>query len=258
MVDRQTSFPHVWPGVSRHINDNYCISIPVCRQLTRGKQTLKSVNFYQPHWTRPDHRNNQETVNLYKCKLSCCKSCTYVSRAATKERRKSSCCLTTSIIKICEQCSLCRSIVFCQTCTKCPKCCTKSACRGQTKSVLGNLESLGGRTQSSTNVEGYTVPFQSRPNFTEKVTDNHQLLYISTQEPLPVGGITSADKGKCSRVGQKSRISGLLQLAIFGPKTQQQMETITRSEQSQQIPQGRKIQNGDTRNNPDLPTDGSG
>ena len=33
------------------------------------------------------------------------------------------------------------------------------------------------------------------------------------------------------------------------------METYARSEQSQQIPQGRKIKNGDTRNNPDLPTD---
>ena len=33
------------------------------------------------------------------------------------------------------------------------------------------------------------------------------------------------------------------------------METHTRSEQSQQISQSRKIQNGDTRNNPDLPPD---
>ena len=47
----------------------------------------------------------------------------------------------------------------------------------------------------------------------------------------------------------------VLQLSIFGPKTKQQMETYTRSEQSQQIPQGRKIQNGDTRDDPDLPTD---
>ena len=81
---------------------------------------------------------------------------------------------------------------------------------------------------------------------------NCQLLCTSAQEPLPVGGIASADKQKCSRVGQKSRISGLLQPAIFGPKTKQQMETHTRSEQSQQIHQGRKIQNGDTRNDPDL------
>ena len=33
------------------------------------------------------------------------------------------------------------------------------------------------------------------------------------------------------------------------------METYIRSQQSQQIPQGRKIQNGDTRNNQDLPPD---
>ena len=33
------------------------------------------------------------------------------------------------------------------------------------------------------------------------------------------------------------------------------METHSRSEQSKQIPQGRKIQNGYTRNDPDLPTD---
>ena len=33
------------------------------------------------------------------------------------------------------------------------------------------------------------------------------------------------------------------------------METYTRSEQSQQIAQGRKIQNGNTRNDPDFPTD---
>ena len=47
---------------------------------------------------------------------------------------------------------------------------------------------------------------------------------------MPVGGIASADKQKCSRVGQKSRISGLLQPATFGPKTKQQMKTHTRSE----------------------------
>ena len=88
-----------------------------------------------------------------------------------------------------------------------------------------------------------------------KVTDNHQLLCTSPQEPLPAVGIASADKQKCSRVGQKSGISGLFQPASFGPRNQQQMETYTRSEQSQQIPQGRKIQNGDIKNDPNLPTD---
>ena len=90
-----------------------------------------------------------------------------------------------------------------------------------------------------------TFPEQTK---LDKVTDNHQLLCTSSQEPLPVGGIAPG-------IGQKSSISGFLQLAIFGPKTKQQMETYTRSAQSQQIPQGRKIHNGDTRNNQYLPTD---
>ena len=103
---------------------------------------------------------------------------------------------------------------------------------------------VGAWTQSSTNVErGLHPTFQDRTKL-DKVTDNHQLLCASPQEPLPGGGITSADKQKCNTVGQKSRISGLLQQAIFGPKTKQ-MDTYTRSEQSQQIPQGRKIYNGD-------------
>ena len=75
------------------------------------------------------------------------------SSAAAKERRKSGYCKTMSVIKICEQCFLCRSIVFCKTCAKCPKCCIKSACRGQAEPILENFESLGGQSQSGSNVE---------------------------------------------------------------------------------------------------------
>ena len=127
-----------------------------------------------------------------KCRLSCCKSCTYCLRAATKERRKSGCCKTTSDIKICEQCFLCRSIVICNSCTKCPKCCTKYACRGHTKPVLGNYCSLGARTKSCTNVErGLHPPFPDQIKLV-KFTDTLQLLCTSPQEPLPVGGIAVA------------------------------------------------------------------
>ena len=45
----------------------------------------------------------------------------------------------------------------------------------------------------------------------------------------------------------------ILQLPICGPITKQQMEICTKSEQFQQIPQGRQIQNGGTRNDPDFP-----
>ena len=105
-------------------------------------------------------------------KLNCCFSCTYCSWAATKERHKSSYCKTMSVIKICEQCFLYRSIVFCKTCTKC---CTKSARLNQ---------------------------------------------FWKIWEALGAG----------SKVVQMLKTIGFLQLAIFGPKTKQQMETYTRPE----------------------------
>ena len=127
--------------------------------------------------------------------------------------------------------------MLCQTYTNCPKCCTRSACRGKAKPVLENLGSLEGRNKGCTNVEkGLHPPFPDT-----KVTDNHQVLYIFPQEPSPVGGIASVNKQKCCRVGQKSRILGFSQPTIFGPKTKPHMETYTRSEQSQQIAQGKKI-----------------
>ena len=109
MIDSQTSFPHVWPGVSRDINDNYCVSAPMCRWLTWGRETVKSVNLYQPHRTglqkqprdcklvsvSPDRisvRRDSKCLSIRnKCKLSCCKSCTYCLRIGTKERGKSGC-----------------------------------------------------------------------------------------------------------------------------------------------------------------------
>ena len=102
--------------------------------------------------------------------------------------------------------------------------------------------------------EGYTHPLQTRPNLTRSPTilscyvHPHRNLYL-------LDALHQLTNKKCSRVGQKSRIFGLLQPAISGSKTEQQMETYTRSEQSQQIPQGRKIQNGDTRSDPYLPKD---
>ena len=160
------------------------------------------------------------------CKFKCCFSCTFC-RAATKESYKSTYCETErSEIKMCEQCFLCRSVVFRQTCTKCPTYCTKSDYRSQNKPVLGHFGNFGGRTQSNTNVERRVHPTFPDQTKLDQKPHNCQLLCKSPQEPLPVGGIASADKQKCKSVGLKPRISGLLQLAIFGPKTKQQMETI--------------------------------
>ena len=65
VVSSQPSFHHVWPGVSSHINDNYCVSD--LRLLTRDQETVNCVNMCQPHRTGPDHNRNRKTVNLYQC-----------------------------------------------------------------------------------------------------------------------------------------------------------------------------------------------
>ena len=80
-----------------------------------------------------------------------------------------------------------------------------------------------------------------------KVPHGYNLLCQSSQEQLPVGGMTSAFRQKC-RTGSKPNISGVFQLTVFSPIAQQQVETYIRSEQIEYFPQGGKIQNGDTGN----------
>ena len=92
--------------------------------------------------------------------------------------------------------------------------------------------------------EGYTLPFQTRPSCYVHLRRN---LY-----PLEATNL-SADKHAVELVS--NQIWGFTTGYFLVPKNKQQMETYAKSEQSQQIPQGRKIQNGDTRNVPDLPTD---
>ena len=65
--------------------------------------------------------------------------------------------------------------------------------------------------------KGYTLPFQTRPNLTRSSTiiscyvHPHRNLYL-------LEALHQLTKQKHSRVGQKSRITGFLQPAIFGPK----------------------------------------
>ena len=87
-----------------------------------------------------------------------------------------------------------------------------------------------------------------------KITDHHKLLCQSSQEPLPVRGITSAYEQKCSRASSKPKISGFLQPTFLGSKAKQSLETYCIPEQTKSFLQGGKIQNGDTGNHQDLPS----
>ena len=93
----------------------------------------------------------------------------------------------------------------------------------------------------------------SDPAELDKVTDRHKLLCQSWKEPLPVGGIASAYGQKCSITSSESKIPRVFQPTFLGPKAKQSVETHTRPEQTQYFPQGRKIQNRDTRNHQDVP-----
>ena len=148
---------------------------------------------------------------------------------------------------------MCHSIVLCKTCNKCQKCCTKSACRGETSKLLANLAGSGCQSESCSNPERGLHPPLSDPAKSHKVYHSHKLLCQSPQEPLPAGGITSAHRQKCRGTNTKPNISGFFQPTIFSPKAQQQVETYIRSEQTESFLQGGEIQNGDTRNHQDIP-----
>ena len=158
-------------------------------------------------------------------------------------------------IKICAKCFLCHAILLCENCYKCRECCLKSTCRGQTSNFLANLAKLEHRSESSSNPQRGLHPPLSDPAQTNQISHCRKLLCKSQQEQLPARGIASAYRQERSRAGTKSKVPGFLQPTILSPKTKHQIETYTRSEQTQSFPQGGKIQNGDSGNHQNLPQD---
>ena len=185
----------------------------------------------------------------FKCKLKCCKSCTFCARAITKERCKSRHCKTLQReIKICEKCFLCRSIVFCKTCNKCPTSATNLSVGARLQNFWQTWLDLGaGLKIVQILKEGYTLPFRTRPNLARHPTiiscyaNPHWNLYLlETLHQL-------MDKNAVELVNNQKSL-GFFQPAIFSAYTQQQVETKSRSDQSKPISQGPNIQDGDTRN----------
>ena len=122
---------------------------------------------------------------------------------------------------------------------------------GQDYNIFGKLGKIWGPVRKFQETRLYP-PLLALAQL-DKVTECHKLLCQSPQEPLPAGGIASAYAQKCSRADPKSKISVIFQPTFLGPKTQQQVEPYSRPEQSESIPQGQKIQNGDIRNLQDIP-----
>ena len=87
----------------------------------------------------------------------------------------------------------------------------------------------------------------------DEVTDCNKQLPQSNQTVLPFRGTVSADKQECSRTGGKSKLTGVLQPAIFGTQTQQPVETDPRPEHLEHLFKHRDVQDGNPRDNKNLP-----
>ena len=94
-----------------------------------------------------------------------------------------------------------------------------------------------------------SLPVQTQFN---QVTNCHKQLCPPTKTVPPFGGTVSADKQKCSRTSSKPKLTGFLQLVIFGSQTQQPVETHPGPEHSEHLPKHRVVQNGDPIDNKDL------
>ena len=144
--------------------------------------------------------------------------------------------------------------MFCRSCHQCPTCCYRSSCRGEVKTVLAKMGVLGFKSKSGKQTEGglhSPLPVQT---ILDKVTDCDKQLPQSNQTVLPCGGTVSADKQECSRTGGKPKFTGFLQPTIFGTQTQQPVETHPGSEHLEHLFKHRVVQDGDPRDNKNLPT----
>ena len=188
------------------------------------------------------------------CKLLCCK-CSFCHRVASKERRKFQLLLQSNRNKTCERCLLCRSLDFCKYCHKCPNCCYKSTCRGKVTSVLGEVGSSGLESKCSHSTQRGLHPPLPVQTQLDQVTNCQKQLYQPTKTVPPFGGTVSAGEQKCSGTGNKPKLTGVLQPAIFGTQTKQPVETYPGPEHLEHLPKHRVVQNGDPRDNKAPPAD---
>ena len=153
-------------------------------------------------------------------------------------------------IKICERCFLCRSLELCKSCHQCPNCCYRSTCRGKAAEILGEVGSYGFESKSSNHTQTGLHPRLSVQIQFNQITNCNKQLSQAIKTGPPFGGTISAGEQKCSGTG--SKLTRVLQPAIFGTQTQQPVETYLGPEH---LPEHRVVQDGDPRDNKNLPTD---
>ena len=86
-----------------------------------------------------------------------------------------------------------------------------------------------------------------------QVTNCHKQLSKPIQTGPPFLGTVSAGEQKCSGTGSKPKLTRVLQPAIFGTQIQQPVEAGSGPEHLEHLSKHRVVQNGDPRDNKDLP-----
>ena len=245
--------PSDLPRHRSSINDNYCV------QSVTGSSRLRDRSHKGFCVECSERTVNRDWKGLFfkdknsvTCILSCCFSCTFCRRVATKERRKSR---ASKINKICERCFLCKSIEFCSQCHKCPTCCSKSSCRVKIAQFLGKMGSPRRQPQSGFSPQRRVRPTLPVQTLSNTKSNNNKLLCRSPQEQLPAGGIASAVKQKCHRIGPKPTLPGLLQPVVPCTKAQQPVASHLGSEQFKQVSENTNFQNGNSRDFSDFSPD---
>ena len=233
--------PHVLPRVSRRLNDSYCLSIAQSCLLTGSIYTEQTIDTFckQPVNlnvvnvvpSAPGHSQKRElSPGLADCQSQKVHKLKYVKGVS---------CVT--------------QLSYVPNAPNAPSVASNLPVGARLQNFWKTWLDLGGRSESSSDFERGLHPPLSDPTQSHKVSHSRKLLCQSSQEQLPVRSITSAYKQKRRRAGPQPNFSGVFQPTISSSKTQQPVETYSRSEQAESLPQDGEIQNGDTRNHQNIP-----
>ena len=181
-------------------------------------------------------------------------SCTYCNKVAVAKERRKAKIKDQKSNKVCEKCFFCRSLCFCSKCSKCPQCCKCPTSGGTSSEFLGNMGSQGCKPKSSVHIKGgLCSPLQSQTSLGKGSPDSKWLCKPHQRLPL-ARSCTSSDREKGSREGQGSNLTSLFQQTVHCPKAEPQVAANLGSQYSKSVFMRKNIQNGDSRDNPDLST----
>ena len=194
---------------------------PVCK-VSRGEVSVLSDSVLR------------RTKNRLGCILSCCFSCSFSSEQN----------------KACQRCMLCKSLPFCPTCFQCPQCCPRTECRGKTTKILASLASHGFKSSGSLYPQGGLHSSLQTKAPSDKVSFDPKRLC----QPQKKHVLKRSSRQSHGQIGGCQVVPRLLQPAFSGSQTQRQMETHIGSESAQFIPQHGHFQDGNSGDNPVVPT----